>query len=71
MAQAKIQNVNLQLRLDGGMVGGKQKVIVKAIPGIALNASDDSILKVANTLAGLQTKDMVDARKVAVYTLSE
>lgn len=71
MAQAKIQNVNLQLRLDGGMVGGKQKVIVKAIPGIALDASDDSILKVANTLAGLQTKDMVDARKVAVYTLSE
>lgn len=71
MAQAKIQNVNLQLRLNGGMVGGKQKVIVKAIPGIALDASDDSILKVANTLAGLQTKDMVDARKVAVYTLSE
>lgn len=71
MAQAKIQNVNLQLRLDGGMVGGKRKVIVKAIPGIALDASDDSILMVANTLAGLQTKDMVDARKVAVYTLSE
>lgn len=71
MAQAKIENVNLQLRLDGGVVNGKQKTLVKAVPGIALNASDDGILTVAKTLAGLQTREMVDARKVAIYTLTD
>ncbi len=71
MAQVRVENVNLQLRLDGGMVNGKQKVLVKAVPGIALDASDDGILKVGRTLASLQTRDTVDVRKVAVYSLTE
>lgn len=71
MAQVRVENVNLQLRLDGGMVNGKQKVLVKAIPGIALDAADDGILQVARTLASLQTRDTVDVRKVAVYSLTE
>ncbi len=71
MAQVRVENVNLQLRLDGGMVNGKQKVLVKAVPGIALDAADDGILQVARTLASLQTRDTVDVRKVAVYSLTE
>ncbi len=70
MANARVTNVNLQMRLDGGLVNGKQKYITKSILGVALDASDDGILTVSETLGNLQNKTLVETRKVVVSAIS-
>lgn len=70
MATARVDNVNMQLKFDGGVHEGKQKYITKAIPGVALDAGDDGIYTVAKKLESLQQKNMVAIKKIVISEIS-
>lgn len=58
-----LETMSLMLEFDAGVVNGKQTLKNKSYSNIRQTATDESLLKTANTLAGLQERDLLTVRK--------
>ena len=65
------EKTNLKLELDGGMVGDKQKVIPKSYSKIKTDALDEALYQTAVALQTLQSKDILNVKKVEEVKLIE
>lgn len=59
----------LRLELDGGMVAGRQKITSKSFSAIKTDATDENLYTTAESLAGLQEKDLMKVKKVETTNL--
>ncbi|NLK44241.1 MAG: DUF1659 domain-containing protein [Tissierellia bacterium] len=65
------ERTTLRLEFDGGIVDGKQKLLPKSYSQIKTTASDEELYNTANTIAGLQNKDLMIVKKIEVSSLFE
>ena len=65
------EKTNLKLELDGGMVGDKQKVISKSYSKVKTDALDEALYQTAVALQTLQSKDILNVKKVEEVKLIE
>ncbi len=65
------EKMALKLELDAGIVNGKQKVTSKVFSNVKTDANNDSLHEVAVTLAGLQSKDLLNVKRVEETLLRE
>ncbi len=58
------EKVTLKLELDNGIVDGKQKIVSKSLSKVKTNALDDALHSTATALAALQSKDLLNVKRV-------
>ncbi len=63
------EKLTLKLELDGGMVEGKQKYIGKSFSQIKPDAEDQGLYNTASALSGLQTKDLINVKKIETSSI--
>lgn len=68
---ANKDRVTLKLELDGGVVDGRQRTSTKSINNMKLNSSDEAIHGTGLALTSLQSKDVLNIKKVEEMTLTE
>ena len=70
MATSMLEQRNLRLEHDAGIVNGKQKLKTQSVPDIKSDASDDGLYAVAVAYQALSAKDVMNVKKVdtsAIY----
>lgn len=63
------EKTNLKLELDGGIVGEKQKVISKSYSKIKTDALDEELYETAVALQILQSKDLLNVKRIEEMSL--
>ncbi|HLS53002.1 MAG TPA: DUF1659 domain-containing protein [Tissierellaceae bacterium] len=58
------EKVTLRLGLDAGLVDGQQKIQTKSFTRIKTTAENEDLYNTALVLAGLQSKDLLEVKKV-------
>lgn len=67
----RVDDVVLKLELDGGLVDGKQKIKSKRFNKVKLDAGDESIYETGVTLSGLQSKSLINVKRLDEVSLME
>jgi len=62
---------SLKLELDGGIVDGKQKVVNKTFNNVKIDALDDNIHLCGSLLSNLQSKSLLQVKKVEETIIRE
>ena len=63
------EKISLKLELDGGIVDEKQKVISRSYSKIKTDVLDDSLYETAIALQTLQTKDLLNVKRIEEMSL--
>lgn len=65
------EKVTLKLDLDGGVVDGKQRIKSKSLSKVKTDALDEDLHATATVLASLQSKDLLNVKRVEESKLME
>lgn len=65
------EKTSLKLQFDGGMVGENQKIITKSFTKVKVSALDQELYQVAKALEDLQSKTILDIKKVEETSLKD
>jgi len=65
------EKLALRLELDAGVVDGKQKIQSKVLSNVKTSAADENLHGTATVLAVLQSKSLINVKRVEETLLTE